>query len=271
MSAFPHPLFLLTDFGVEDPWVGVLKGVIRSLAPDIPVSDLSHAVPPGAIDVGQWFLDVSWEYLPEKAVVLACVDPGVGSGRRIRAVRYGLRWLVGPDNGILSLRREADSACELPAPEVCGEKPAPTFQARDIMAPACARLARGWTPHSSQEPPDLVRRDWLRTLQAGKVHEIPVLWVDRFGNVILPVPGPVLENLSILRLLPRGLELGRRQFYSQAGDGELFFLHGSHGFLELAMNGHSAASCLGIRRGDMLVIEGVPTVTSVPLPDRHPE
>ena len=70
MAAAPHPLFLLTDFGLEDPWVGIVKGVLGSWVPGASVSDLSHSVPPGAIDTGQWFLDVSWRYLPEKAVVM---------------------------------------------------------------------------------------------------------------------------------------------------------------------------------------------------------
>ena len=139
------------------------------------------------------------------------------------------------------------------------------------MAPACARLAQGWKPSAEVNPGELVRRNWIQTVQAGRVQEIPVLWVDRFGNLILPVPGPDLANLSFLRLLPRGTELARRQFYAQGEDGELFFLHGSHGFLEVAMNGRSAASHLGVKRGDTLVIEGVTTVASGHPSFRKPE
>jgi len=250
-----RPLFLLTDFGTEDPWVGVLKGVISTLAPHVFVYDLSHAIPPGDIEAGLWFLTSSWDHLPPNAVVLACVDPGVGSQRPIRAVRCVNRWLVGPDNGLLGLPGRTLQTYHVPVPTNGALNVASTFQARDVMAPVAARLASEGRPRLDPCGDELCCLEWIRMLPAGTVSTIPVVWVDRFGNVILPVRGADLTERSVLRVLPDGPDMRRRTHYAEGSEGELFWLSGSHGFLELAMNQGSAAEFLGIIRGDGIVLQ----------------
>src|SRR4029078_4598246 len=93
---------LLTDFGQQDGYVGVIKGVILSLAPQTPLVDLTHAVPPQDVLTGAWMLHISWRYFPEGTIILAVVDPGVGSTRRADAFHVANRTFVGPDNGLFS-------------------------------------------------------------------------------------------------------------------------------------------------------------------------
>lgn len=174
------PVFLLTDFGTDDTYVGVVKAVILGIAPAAPLVDLTHAIPPQDVRSGAFALLTAMPYLPDGAVVLAVVDPGVGTGRRPVAVRVAGRTLVGPDNGLLSWAVAAGrlasptEVATLPAPGIAAaavvdRRPAgdrlpigdgveavtldrpehwlarvsTTFHGRDIFGPVAARLARG--------------------------------------------------------------------------------------------------------------------------------
>jgi S-adenosylmethionine hydrolase len=143
----PPPITLLTDFGLQDPYVGIMKGVIAGIAPGSPVADLTHLVPPGDIRAGALALLSSARFFPPGTVHLAVVDPGVGSRRRPIAIRAGAFSFVGPDNGLFTYVARFDEAdtrvVEIANPAYRLPAVSNTFHGRDIFAPAAAHLAVG--------------------------------------------------------------------------------------------------------------------------------
>ncbi len=251
-----RPVVLLTDFGLADHYAGLLHAVIEGEAPGAPRIDLGHQVPPGDVWAASFALRCAWPYLPPEAVVLAVVDPGVGTARRAVAVRIGARWLVAPDNGLAAAAGPAGQVVELDPAAMDLPEPSPTFHGRDLFAPAAARLARGEAPETLGPPaaPDLVpcplpeptRRDDGRITGA-------VLHADRFGNLVSNVPAAWLPPAAEVRC--GWLRIRRRVVtYGEASPGEVVYLEGSCGLMEIALNGASAAKLLAVRRGDPLTV-----------------
>ncbi|MEP6692126.1 MAG: SAM-dependent chlorinase/fluorinase, partial [Gemmatimonadaceae bacterium] len=151
-----RPITLLTDFGTADGYVGEMKGVLTSLAPESPIIDIAHDIAPQDVDGARLAVARVWRRFPEGTVHLVVVDPGVGSGRAALAIASDGRFLVGPDNGVLSpsLLLAGARAVSLPIPPSAS----PTFHGRDVFSPAAAALATG------------VALDDL-----GRVHEEPII------------------------------------------------------------------------------------------------
>ena len=240
---------LLTDFGTADGYVAELKGVLCTVAPDANIIDLSHDIPPQDVECARLAVARYWRRFPSGTVHLVVVDPGVGSARAGLAVASDGRFLVGPDNGVLSpsLLAAGARAIALPTPTAA----APTFHGRDIFAPAAASLALG-TPIDAlgavyQDP--LVRRtpEARRAADGSVIGE--VIAIDRFGNAI--------TNL----IAPRGgwIEAAGRTFpilrtYADADIGDLMALVGSSGFVEVARRDGNAAQSLGLVRGALVTL-----------------
>jgi len=248
---------LLTDFGLADPYVGQMKSVLFSAAPGVPVLDISHDV--GAQDVVQAsvFLASTLLWLPPAAVVAAVVDPGVGTDRRVVVLEASSRIIVAPNNGLLTLvlDRLAGFRAFDATPRVAPASA--TFHGRDVFAPLAARLAMGERPGDLGYvmPPGLLRR--LDNVAAGRLGdrvEARVLSVDRFGNVVTSC---AVERFGIrpagVRLVePVAAPLAGVGTYAEIGPGQVGFLAGSQGYLELAVAGGSAAAILGLSRGEAL-------------------
>lgn len=240
---------LLTDFGTADGYVGEVKGVLASLAPDVTVIDIAHDVAAHDVEGARLALARYWQRFPEGTVHLVVVDPGVGGGRAAIAMVSEGRILVGPDNGVLSpaLLHAGARCVTIPVPASA----APTFHGRDVFAPAAAQLALGATLESLGAPlaapvirrtPEAIRRD-----DGGVQGE--VITVDRFGNAV--------TNLLALRggeIVIDGLALSVRRTYADAGPGEPTALVGSSGLVEIAVRDGSAAALLGLRRGTGVVL-----------------
>jgi S-adenosylmethionine hydrolase len=240
---------LLTDFGTADGYVAEVKGVLCTVAPDVNIVDLSHDIPPQDVECARLAVARYWRRFPAGTVHLVVVDPGVGSARAPLAVASDGRFLVGPDNGVLSpsLLAAGSRAVALPTPTSA----APPFHGRDIFAPAAASLALG-TPIDSlgaafHDP--VVRRtpEARRGADGSVVGE--VIAIDRFGNAI--------TNL----IAPRGgwIESAGRTFpilrtYADAGVGDLMALVGSSGFVEVARRDGNAAQTLGLVRGAVVTL-----------------
>ena len=235
---------LLTDFGTADGYVAEMKGVLLTSAPGIQVVDLSHDIPPHEVDAARLAVARYWRRFPPGTIHLVVVDPGVGSDRLAIAALSEGRFLVGPDNGVLS------PALLLPgARAVSLEVPAgasPTFHGRDVFAPAAAALARGAPLDSLGEPlddpvirrtPEAVREDdgWLR----GEV-----IVVDRFGNAVTNLLG---VHGGDVRIGTRDVPL--RRTYADVATGEAVALVGSSGLIEIAVRYGSAATTLGLTSG----------------------
>jgi S-adenosylmethionine hydrolase len=250
----PPVVTLLTDFGTADGYVAEVKGVLLSEAPGVTVVDASHDLPAHDVEAGRLALARFWRRFPRGTVHLVVVDPGVGTGRAALAVESDGRFLVGPDNGVLSpaLLFAGARAVRL----AVGPRAAPTFHGRDVFAPAAARLALGSALDSLGEPaaePVVRRTPEARRLPDGGV-EGCVIAVDRFGNAVTNLlagpsstrPGAVLEV--------GGHAVPVRRVYADAEPGDAVALAGSNGLLEVAVRDGSAAEVLGLRRGSGVVL-----------------
>jgi len=240
---------LTTDFGTADGYVGEVKGVLLSEAPDAELVDITHDIPPQ--DVGRARLTVArvWRRFPAGTIHLVVVDPGVGSRRAALAVGSDGRFLVGPDNGVLSpaLLVAGARAVELPLPA----RSSATFHGRDVFAPAAAALARGASIDALGQvaASPVVHRTPEPTRRSDGALEGEVIVVDRFGNAVT----------NLIGLRGGTVELGSRripvrQTYAEAAPGEPVALTGSTGFVEIAIRDGDAATALGISRGDKVVL-----------------
>jgi S-adenosylmethionine hydrolase len=264
----PRPIITLTtDFGLADPYVASMKGVILTLNPDAAVIDVSHAVRPQQLRQGAFLLQTVLPFLPPGAVHVAVVDPGVGTARRAIALETAAGRFLGPDNGVLSpaLPDEARAA----APEGGGPVSLPggiravaltnelyqrppvsdTFHGRDVFAPAAAHLSLG-VPFDALGDP-LTEVAALPPFQARKLPDGSlqgrVVHVDVFGNVITDVRGGDLPPSSISVVL-RGVEVeGVARTYASAVG--FVALVNSAGFLEVALPGGNAARELNVDLG----------------------
>ncbi len=247
------PFFLLSDFGCDDCYVAQMKAALADLCGDAGMIDLTHRVAPGAVREGAFHLMTSVPRIPVGSVVLAVVDPGVGTGRRGLACLSAGRMVVGPDNGLLSwLDRDDLRLLPPPGPDVSW-----TFHGRDWFAPMAARLALnpGWfrSLEPCLDPVELPRGVFRRE---GPSAEVRVAHVDRFGNCILWLRPGEMEGFRPgfvrTRLGRFPLELSR--CYSLEGEGVLL-LEGSQGLMELAVYSDRADTLLGLSPGDGAVLE----------------
>ena len=247
----PAPaITLLTDFGTADGYVGEMKGVLLSLAPNVPLVDVTHDVPPHDVEFGRLTLARYWRRFPAGTVHVCIVDPGVGGSRAALAVGSGGHWFVGPDNGLLSPALFALDAqvVALPVPPNASA----TFHGRDVFAPAAARLATGESLDNLGERfTDPVRRRTPSPYRRNDgVIVGEVLTVDRFGNAITNLmarPGGVVRAGEMQLMVSRT--------YTDAAVGEPVALVGSSGLIEIAVRDGSAAATLGLARGSQVLLQ----------------
>ncbi len=243
---------LLTDFGTVDGFVGAMKGVIASIAPDEPVVDITHDVSPQDVQAGAFALRNASSFYPPGTVHCAVVDPGVGTARRALALQTAHYRFVGPDNGLMTWAAEADGgvlkAFSCTNPDFHLPDVSCTFHGRDVFAPVAAHLAIDVPLAELGEPvdpTDLVRLPWRETPlpEEGEV-EAWVVHVDRFGNVITSVPATDVQG----RTLIDGKDVKVCQAYDRP-PGTLVVVPGSAGLLELSVVGGSAAELLDLHTG----------------------
>jgi S-adenosylmethionine hydrolase len=260
----------LTDFGVQDDFVGVCRGVIKVIAPEVEVIDITHGIAPQAVTQGALLLARAVPYLPV-GVHLAVVDPGVGGDRRAIAIRTSDgRIYVGPDNGLLSLAAPAGSVAEvreLTNPAYHLDRVSRTFHARDVFAPVSAHLASG-APFvdlgDEVDPATLVRIELPAPSVSPDGLGATVLAVDRFGNLQLNVAG---EHVRAA-----GLSAGDRvelvfavdsyyavvaETFADANRGDLILYEDSYGSYAIAISGGNAGKLTGAGAGDQLGIAPV--------------
>jgi len=247
---------VLTDFGLHDVYVGVMKGVILSIFPQARMVDLTHEIGPQDVEAAAWALLDAALFFPRGTVHLAVVDPGVGTERRAIAVFSRGHYFVGPDNGVFSGFYPAESIVELTRPETFLPEVSATFHGRDIFAPVAARLASGMKPPELGEPvTDPVTVNMPRPVEEDGVIIGEVVQVDRFGNLVTNVPASMVTEGAkpIIEICDRKIE-GMSVCYSAAVPGQAIALTGSCGRIEIACPGGSAAKVLGGRRGDRVEI-----------------
>ncbi len=249
---FPSRLLTLTtDFGTRDHYVGVMKGVVASVAPLVRVVDICHEIPQFNISEGAFAIAQAFQYFPRGTVHVVVVDPGVGSGRRPLAAVAGGHYFVAPDNGVLSqvfafagefTTREVDVLHGL---DVLSQ----TFHGRDLFAPAGASLANG-LPFRGIGPlvSDPVCQPPAKVVN-GKGR---VLHVDAFGNIVTSFRPHDLPEGKSLSIGGQAVSL-RADSYASAPADSLFLIVGSSGYLEISLNQGSAAQALQARAGTDVV------------------
>src|SRR5688572_19641565 len=240
---------LLTDFGTADGYVAELKGVLLSAVPGVQVIDLSHDVAPQDVESARLAVARYWRRFPAGTIHLVVVDPGVGSSRAAIAVESDGRFLVGPDNGVLSpaLLIPGARVVSMPVPADA----APTFHGRDVFAPVAAALARG-TNHDSLGAPHsepVIRRTPEPQREPDGRLRGEVIVIDRFGNAVTNLLG---VHGGELHVDERAISLRRSYAYFAAR--AAVALVWSSGLIEVAVRDGSAASTLGLKRGSFVRI-----------------
>ena len=258
----------LSDFGLQDDFVGTCRGVIKRIVPEAQIVDITHGIEPQAVLQGALVLANTLPYMPE-GVHLAVVDPGVGGDRRCLALRDTTgRLYVGPDNGLLVPAAEKlggiAAAWELTNAEYMLQPVSHTFHGRDVFAPAAAHLAKGVDPAElgpEVEPSSLVRLELPEPEVGEAMIRATVLYVDRFGNVQLNLSRRDVESAGIVPGVRVELDLGFERYYataarafSDARAGDIILYEDAYENIAVAITHGSAGEMFSIRPGQALGI-----------------
>jgi S-adenosylmethionine hydrolase len=234
---------MLSDFGTVDGYVAEMKAVIASLAPEAEIIDATHDIPPQDVVRARITLSRYWRRFPAGTVHMAIVDPGVGTQRAAMAVESDGRFLVGPDNGVLSpaFTIEGAQVVKLDVPGGAS----PTFHGRDVFAPAAARIARGepLATVGRRMRPSVVMHTPTPTRLGGR-QSGEVIAIDRFGNAITNLDSAEGEFVEV-----QGMVLPAVRTFADVAVGDACALIGSAGLLEIAVRDGNAATSLGITVG----------------------
>jgi hypothetical protein len=253
---------LTSDFGLKDPYVAEMKGVILTINPKATLIDITHDVEKFNIRMAAFMLASAAPYFPQGTVHLAVVDPGVGSQRRAILIQTEKGFFVGPDNGILVLAAQnqgIEHIYHLTNPKFMLHKISSTFHGRDIFAPAAAHLDKGVLPTEfGTEIKDPTNPEFTRVKRANGSLIGEVLHIDGFGNIITNInETDMVQNhakLVKVELPDISLKLTFGKTYAEAKPKELIALIGSHGFLEIALNQGNAAEKFHVKTGDKIVV-----------------
>ena len=253
---------LFTDFGPSDPYVAQLKGSIKTIAPSTELLDLSHSNAAFDISTASYLLSKSTRTLPPGSIIIAVVDPGVGSGRAGLAVRTQAgRIYLAPDNGILTEVLAREGLADARTLPIATESISSTFHARDLFGPAAARLVNSESFDSLGAKAEKILR-----LPRNTATVMPnqakgqVLYIDHYGNILTNIPGSELAKLKVGQLLTvtikgKSLSLPFLRTYAEAPADRPFALINSDGEFEIAINQGNAARELGIKVGDPVILK----------------
>lgn len=242
-------IVLFTDFGLAGPYIGQVKAVLWREAPGVPVVDLFADAPAGRPKPAAYLLAAYAAWFAPGSVVLAVIDPGVGSARAALVVEADGRWYVGPDNGLFELVRRRAVHPRLWEITWRPARLSASFHGRDLFAPVAARLARGEPPPGRPLPPDWGRRpDWPDDLPE-------IAYIDHFGNAMTGLRASVLGEGT--QLTAGGHLLARAASFSDVAEGEAFWYENANGLAEIAVNAGRASAVLGLAIGSPVRIEAV--------------
>ena len=255
---------LTTDYGTGDHLVGVMKGVMLSVNPEMNVVDISHDVLPHDILDGAITIGLAYKYFPPKTIHVVVVDPGVGTERRPILVAADQHYFVAPDNGVLSSvydQTEALYVWNIISEHYFRHPVSKTFHGRDIFAPVAAWLSKSWqTSAFGEQITDFVRFGIPTPKTAGSTVKGVVLRVDHFGNVVTnltpeDVPGLAAADGKFAIKAGNAVVKKAVPTFAEAPDGEAVAIVGSSGYIEISVNKSNAAKTLGIGRGAEVTVE----------------
>lgn len=242
----------VTDFGLTDPYVGQMEASVVAGAPNARVISITNSVPSYDIGFGAILVAAALKNLPLGAVLVAVVDPGVGTERRGLIVRASSRWLVGPDNGLLMAAPDISGIWHLDRPEYWASDPHPTFHGRDVFAPVASHLARFIHPDSMgsriDDPLPAAAELAISTSTGIEGH---VAHIDRFGNLITNIPKALLAGIDrIVVQIADTLIVGVKPSYGTSS--EPVAVISSLGLLEIALPSGSAEDLLNAHQFDQV-------------------
>lgn len=243
------PIFLFTDFRTDGPYVGQMHGAIYATWPEARIVDLMHDAPAMDPMASSYLLAAVLEDLPADAMVVAVVDPGVGSAREALLVEADDRCLIGPDNGLFEIALRRASRVARFTLQWRPERLSASFHGRDLFAPAAARWAMGRKPAcvpALPNPPSRPGADWPDDLAQ-------ILYIDGYGNAMTGLRASALKD-PVRVTLPDGTSPPRARTFSDVPDRFGFWYENSLGLVEIAVNGGSAAEKYGLRVGDTIDI-----------------
>lgn len=260
----PAVIAFLTDFGLSDGYVGVMKGVVQGIVPQVCMLDITHDIAAQDIVTASWVLATTYSYFPEGTIFVCVVDPGVGSARRPAAIHAGKWYFVGPDNGLFSYilaQQPVYAAVALTNSAYHLAQVGHTFHGRDIFSPVAAHIARGIALSElgqAIDPASLQRLNIVQpVLQDGRI-DAQVVHIDHFGNIITNIPLSMVPDIferSDVRLhFPQqGVTIVRNQRFfatTTTEQEESPFIYGdSSDHIAVAIRNGNAASELGITNG----------------------
>ena len=261
---------LLTDFGLNDWYVGTMKGVIHSIIPTAQIVDITHGIPSGDILAGAFALKASYGYFPQNTIFVVVVDPGVGSLRNAIAVKTEKHFFIGPDNGLLSLAIQGESVNTvrfIQNRKYFLSHTSNTFHGRDIFAPVAAHLANGLEiTELGPLATNYEKVQWEQPIIDNNSIEGKIIYFDHFGNAVTNILTSQLHETFRLELestapMPISVicstttPIPFASHYQAVKNLSPLALIGSHGFLEIAVNGGSAFKKLDLKVGMRIRVE----------------
>ena len=255
---------LITDFGLQDGYAGVMKGVIANINPSANVIDISNDIEPQNVFQAAYVLNSSYTYFPKGTIHVVVVDPGVGSARKILCLKTEDYMFLAPDNGVLSFviaQEESASIREVTNGKLFLPKLSNTFHGRDIFAPVAAHLSKGVNHKELGGKIDKVNKiDLPKPILSpdGRL-TAEIIYVDSFGNLITNVNKEVIDRMKV-ETERVSITMGRRRIngicsaYTDVGDNEALAIFGSSGYLEISVNLGSAGDVLKLKKGDKLTL-----------------
>jgi len=253
---------LTTDFGATDWFVGTMKGVILDINTQVQIVDVTHEISPGDTRGGAFALAASYNFFPRRTIHVVVVDPGVGSQRGAIAVQTANYFFVGPDNGVLSFalsREKIKAVRQITNEHLILQPVSNTFHGRDLFAPVAAHLSKGWPiQKAGPETKGFVKIDWPKPRRRWRSIVGEIVYIDRFGNAITNIDrealfAPTESPCEVLVKHNRLCQLG--SFYQAVPARKPIAVLGSTGFLEIAVNGGSAAKKLDLKIGDTVTLQ----------------
>jgi S-adenosylmethionine hydrolase len=240
-------IFLFTDFGAADIYVGQVRIALHQRAPKVPVIDLLHEAPAFNVRAGAHLLAAFAARLPGDSVTLAVVDPGVGGPREPVAVVADGRWYVGPDNGLISVAAARAAKVEVFSIGWRPDDLSVSFHGRDLFAPVAGMIASG-----GRKDAKLKKKAQL-AVKFGAEDVAAVIYVDHYGNLVTGLRAGAVRRERAL--VVNGRQIPYAQAFSQVAAGEVFWYENSLGLVEIAANAASAVERLGLRVGHPVALE----------------
>ena len=259
---------LITDFGHQDEYAGLMKAVILGINPRATMVDISHAVEPQDIIQAAFLLESTYRHFPPGSIHLVVVDPGVGTKRALLYLETNGHRFLAPDNGVLSLLMDPlrpASLRRLDNPALWRSREGATFHGRDILAPSAAHLSKGVDACElgpALDPSDMTLLPDIRAQRSQDGTTVGrIVHIDRFGNLVTSINASLLhdegetahEHPATIRLAGQAI-VGIRRTYADVEAGRPVALIGSRGYLEIAVNCGSARSYFNVRKGDAVAV-----------------